>query len=92
MSKPFTKKPATATSPTMNAASAPTASAMPRLNGITPQSAAPTRGVQNSPSPSKPKTFSRDEIARAAYFRWQRHGGDPVSNWVEAERELRARG
>lgn len=32
---------------------------------------------------------SYDEIATAAYFRWQRFGGDQASNWAEAERELR---
>ena len=92
MSKPFTKKPTPAPSTAVNTATASTSSAMPRLNGTTPQASSPNRGTQTTPSTSKPKTISSDEIARAAYFRWQRHGGDPVTNWVEAERELRTRG
>lgn len=38
---------------------------------------------------TKSRTLSYDEIATAAYIRWQRFGGDQASNWAEAERELR---
>ncbi len=31
------------------------------------------------------------EIERAAYFRWLRHGGDPATNWLAAEAELKGR-
>ena len=34
--------------------------------------------------------LTHDAIARAAYLRWQRQGGDAHTNWVEAEKELRA--
>ncbi len=27
-------------------------------------------------------------MARAAYFRWLKQGGDPTSNWLAAEQEL----
>ena len=40
---------------------------------------------------SKPAAIAitQEAIAQAAYFRWQRCGGDPQSNWEAAERELR---
>ena len=31
---------------------------------------------------------AHDEIAKAAYLRWLKEGGDAESNWVAAEREL----
>lgn len=34
--------------------------------------------------------LTHDSIARAAYLRWQKQGGDAHTNWVEAEKELRA--
>ncbi|MBL8991234.1 MAG: DUF2934 domain-containing protein [Phycisphaerae bacterium] len=43
----------------------------------------------SSPATVEPKARpSREEIARAAYFRWLRHGGDSTSNWLAAEQEL----
>ncbi len=32
-----------------------------------------------------------NEIERAAYFRWLRQGGDPATNWLAAEAELKGR-
>lgn len=32
-----------------------------------------------------------DEIARAAYLRWLREGGDAATNWLAAEAELKGR-
>lgn len=32
---------------------------------------------------------SHDEIATAAYHRWERDGGSAEQNWLDAERELR---
>ncbi|MGH7132416.1 MAG: DUF2934 domain-containing protein [Phycisphaerales bacterium] len=44
-----------------------------------------------SPAPSGAEVkLTHDAIARAAYLRWQKQGGDAHTNWVEAERELRA--
>jgi len=37
-----------------------------------------------------PKPIHHDEIARRAYFLSQERGGDPIENWLSAERELRA--
>ena len=31
------------------------------------------------------------EVARLAYLRWEREGGDEVANWLAAERELAER-
>jgi hypothetical protein len=38
---------------------------------------------------SAPRAVDHEEIARRAYFLSQAGGGDPVSNWLQAERELR---
>lgn len=46
--------------------------------------------VEVKSTPGMPQvTFTHEQIALAAYFRWQRFGGDERTNWVEAERELR---
>jgi hypothetical protein len=37
---------------------------------------------------SQHKPIPQDRIAEAAYYRWQREGGDAESNWYAAEREL----
>jgi hypothetical protein len=52
--------------------------------------AQPARGgtLEAKPSANAPKAATHDEIARAAFLRWQTHGGDPESNWLAAEREL----
>lgn len=42
-----------------------------------------------SSSPRAAGEVSRDDIATAAYHRWEREGGDAVENWLHAERELR---
>ncbi len=35
------------------------------------------------------KNVTHEEIAKAAYNRWLKFGGDEKSNWIAAERELR---
>jgi len=36
------------------------------------------------------RTVGHDDIARRAYFLSQANGADPLANWLQAERELRA--
>jgi Protein of unknown function (DUF2934) len=43
------------------------------------------KAASSSPRAGRP---SHDQISQAAYHRWEREGGDPVENWLEAEREL----
>src|SRR4051794_7670793 len=38
----------------------------------------------------RPTPVDHDDIARRAYFLAQERGGDPIENWLSAERELRA--
>jgi hypothetical protein len=40
---------------------------------------------------AKGKSATWQEIADAAYLRWQRFGGDAEQNWLAAERELLGR-
>ncbi|MGD9690994.1 MAG: DUF2934 domain-containing protein [Phycisphaerales bacterium] len=35
------------------------------------------------------RAVTHEQIAAAAFERWQRVGGDSMSNWLAAERELR---
>lgn len=42
--------------------------------------------IESKPAPI---AITQEAIAQAAYFRWQRCGGDPQTNWDAAERELR---
>lgn len=49
-------------------------------------------GVEKKPSrvaPLRPIDVTHEAIALAAYFRWQRFGGDEQTNWRLAEQELR---
>jgi hypothetical protein len=69
--------PATAPSP-----AAPDASA-----AAEPAAPAPARPRVVAIAPSVP---SRHDIAQRAYFIAQQRGGDPVANWLAAERELLA--
>jgi len=49
-------------------------------------------GVEKKPSrgaPLRPIEVTHEAIAMAAYFRWQRFGGDEETNWRLAEQELR---
>jgi len=50
----------------------------------------PQRGYADSPRPQRTQhtPIPQERIAEAAYYRWQREGGDPDSNWYAAEREL----
>lgn len=68
--------------------------------GQPPKASAPAAPAATSVE-SKPTTkvpapasataaISHDMIAKLAYEKWRQRGGDPVGNWLEAERELRA--
>ena len=37
-----------------------------------------------------PRAVTHDDVARRAYFLSQAGGGDPLTHWLQAERELRA--
>ena len=52
-----------------------------------PAAPAPARARVVAMAPSSP---SRHDIAQRAYFIAQQRGGDPVANWLAAERELLA--
>ncbi|HWT22785.1 MAG TPA: DUF2934 domain-containing protein [Solirubrobacteraceae bacterium] len=43
-----------------------------------------------APAAPEPRAVAHEDIARRAYFLAQERGGDPVANWLLAERELRA--
>jgi hypothetical protein len=48
----------------------------------------------SAPNVAKPAAMSHDEVAREAFKMFQaRHGapGDPVADWFEAERRVKAR-
>lgn len=54
--------------------------------------AKPASGLEGKPSAGPVVasiTISQEAIAQAAYFRWQRCGGDEATNWRLAEQELR---
>lgn len=53
--------------------------AKPALNAAPAKSLAPLPAI----------TISNEAIAQAAYYRWQRFGGDEATNWRLAEEELR---
>jgi hypothetical protein len=65
-------------------------------NASKPSASAPPararQSVEKKPNgvPVTPaRAATHEEISRAAYLRWERFGGDPESNWLAAERELR---
>lgn len=52
-----------------------------------------TKGASAKAANTKPKEPTREEIAARAYDLYLRRGqtpGDPVEDWLQAERELRA--
>jgi hypothetical protein len=51
---------------------------------------AAANAAANAPANAETK-ITHEMIAMAAYLRWQRMGGDAHTNWVEAEKELRAK-
>lgn len=61
-----------------------------RAVGSPPPTAPSSATMSVATTPQRSAAPSEEEIARAAYLRWQRLGGDPVSNWLAAEAELRA--
>ena len=74
-------------------------SAMQRLGGIAawreslavPHAAiAPAQRPAGTPMAAETAAPSAEHIATRAYFIAQQRGGDPVANWLAAERELLA--
>lgn len=60
------------------------------VKGKTAASVEAKPAVKPVAAPAPQIVITQDAIAKAAYFRWMRCGGDEHTNWVEAERELRA--
>jgi hypothetical protein len=93
----FLKKPAAKTAPKAAVAvpatavlSAPEVPVKPSPvagSGIEAKPAASKAAAGAAPLPAF--TISHEAIAQAAYFRWQRFGGDEATNWRLAEQELR---
>ncbi len=79
--KPTTKTTATTTP-------APSSPAAATAKAAAPVATGPARGAIEVKSTAKQVSY--EEIARAAYLRWERWGGDPETNWLIAERELLA--
>ncbi len=89
-----TALPAPAANPALTPASTPAAApaAAPDGKAAREAPARPASGVEAKPSAAHgvPSiTISHEAIAKAAYFRWQRFGGDQETNWHLAEKELR---
>lgn len=78
-----TKGAAAATTPKANAkkTTAPAAAA------ATTTAIVSTGAVETKPGAA----LSHEDVARAAYLRWERYGGDSESNWLAAERELQGK-
>jgi hypothetical protein len=77
--KPKSNKPA----PAASARSTPTnATTAPSFTGSTGH----TRAVEAKPTRIE---INQQTVAEAAYYLWLRRGGDDISNWLEAERQLR---
>ena len=51
----------------------------------------PTRRTTAMEAKPTRSEITRQAIAEAAYYLWLRQGGDEVSNWLEAERQLKAK-
>lgn len=88
----FLKKPAAkAATSVPSSLGSPTAPAKP--NPTAAPNTRPSSGLEAKPAagaaPLRSVTISQEAIAQAAYFRWQRFGGDEASNWTLAEQELR---
>ena len=77
-----TATPANTTSNNTKPASSPAAAVLAAANAAASKPA---------PASTTEVKITHEMIATAAYLRWQRHGGDPHTNWVEAEKELRAK-
>lgn len=77
--------------PTREAPLTPPPAVRPAM-GFTPASSRPaTTGPRPDSPPAIAVAPTHEEVARAAYLRWRQHGGDPIINWLEAERELNRR-
>ena len=61
---------------------------------IAPTSPAPARSIPSSPPPAPaPRVITHEQIERRAYDLYVARGytpGDPVADWYEAQRQLRA--
>jgi hypothetical protein len=62
-------------------AAAPAAPARTTTSAVEKKPAAADKSV---------RSYTHEDIARAAYCRWEKFGGNPEDNWVAAERELAA--
>lgn len=51
------------------------------------QATRPTPEPKAGTNPAR--SVTHEEIALAAYLRWEKFGGDQETNWAEAERQLR---
>jgi len=77
--------------PTREAAPASPPAVRPAM-GVAPALSKPSMpGARPDSPPAIAEAPTHEEIARAAYLRWRQHGGDPIINWLEAERELTRR-
>lgn len=62
-----------------------------RTTSLAPMALSPVTAIE--PKEPRPPVApvarpSHEEIAKAAYLRWLKEGGDPNANWLEAERSL----
>lgn len=66
-------------------------SATSRVTALSPTSMNPVTAIERKEAPGDIAQVvrpSHDEIAKAAYLRWLKTGGEAETNWIEAEREL----
>lgn len=61
------------------------------LRPAAPAAVAQRPAAELARSTSTKPLVQHEDIARAAYLRWQREGGDPTTNWLAAEAELTGR-
>ena len=76
---------------TPNRTPSPTPAATRPLNGQGSSAqapAAPQANIGRAPLTEVKAQPKHEDIARAAYLRWLREGGDPAANWLAAEAEL----
>ncbi len=97
-----TRKPSSPTAPQGSTTAKPVPPRITPTQTATPTAPPPVRpamgfsasapALQNTASRAAPSLApTHEEIAQAAYLRWRQHGGDPIINWLEAERELSRR-
>lgn len=79
------------TASTPNKTSTPPQAISRPVAGQVPASAASQPKVERAPLSEVKTQPKHEDIARAAYLRWLRDGGDPATNWLAAEAELTGR-